>query len=357
MTSTNPSDRPRILVTGGAGYIGSHVARALDAAGFLPIVYDSMTQGRPFALGWGAFEKGDIRDESRLASVMNQWKPEGVMHFAALINVGESVRFPEKYWDNNVNGSKTLLKVMAKQGIRNLVFSSTAAVYGNPKATPISETSELVPVNPYGEGKLAIERAIGEGVTAGNLNAVAFRYFNAAGASLDARLGEAHEPETHLIPIVLERALGLRESLTLFGNDYPTLDGTCVRDYVHVEDLASAHVLGLKKLLIKNGETGAKRFDVFNLGCETGFSNLEVVRMAEKVTGTSIPFDWGPRRDGDPAALVANSSLAKATLGWSPQHLGLEPMVRSAWQWLRVRHGLTLPQKVVKNLESRVLTT
>ncbi len=368
--STETQSRLPILVTGGAGYIGSHVVRALDRAGFFPIVYDSMLNGHAFALGWGSFEHGDVRDEAALRKVFEKWRPAAVMHFAALINVGDSVNIPDVYHDNNVGGSRCLLNVMRAFDVRRLVFSSTAAVYGNPsRSTPaIPETSALQPVNPYGDGKLEIEKAIASACENGELEAVVFRYFNAAGASLDARLGEAHVPETHLIPIVLERAAGLRADLVLNGNDYATRDGTCVRDYVHVEDLADAHLRGLARLFrtraetrdstpaetrdTVRGEVRAGTYEVFNLGSEAGFTNLEVVRAAERVCDRPIPFTWGPRRAGDPASLIADASLAKRVLGWSPEHSDLETIVRTAWQWLRRRDRLTAPGKAATSLES-----
>lgn len=324
----NQAGKPHVLVAGGAGYIGSHACKALSQAGYLPVCYDNLVHGHEWAVKWGPFEKGNIADRKRLDEVFEKYQPEAVMHFAAYAYVGESVANPAKYYRNNVSGSLTLLEAMIDHGTDKMVFSSTCATYGMPDIVPISESAPQFPVNSYGNTKLAVERMLHDFAKAYGVASVALRYFNAAGADADTHIGEDHSPETHLIPLVLEAAAGHRESITVFGDDYPTPDGTCVRDYIHVADLATAHVLALQKLDQVQG------LNVFNLGNGNGFSVLEVIKMAERVTGRKIKVKIGPRREGDPPQLVADASKALSELEWSPRLHQLETIIETAWLWI-----------------------
>lgn len=319
----------RVLVTGGAGYIGSHVCKLLSENGIEPVVYDSMEHGHEWAVQWGPLEQGILHDQQRLLTVMQTYRPDAVLHFAAYIAVGESVADPLKYYYNNVSGSISLIEAMTATGIDKLVFSSTAAVYGMPEFTPITEAHPLQPVNPYGHSKLMVERALNDMAKTGKLNSVALRYFNAAGADASGLIGEAHDPETHLIPLVLEAASGLRKNITIYGDDYDTPDGTCIRDYIHVIDLAQAHLNALE-YLAKGGQTGA-----FNLGNGSGFSVKEIIQSAERVTGLEIPVQMGTRRAGDPGVLIADASAAREVLKWTPKYAELDKIVESAWVWLQ----------------------
>jgi UDP-arabinose 4-epimerase len=319
--------RENILVTGGAGYIGSHVCKALHAAGYNPVTYDNLSSGHDWAVKWGPLERGDILDASRLKEVFASYKPAAVMHFAALIAVGESVENPAKYYRNNVAGSLSLLEVMSEQGVCPFIFSSTAAVYGLPEIVPIAETAKERPINPYGETKLIVERMLRDFIGAYGLNWTALRYFNAAGADPDGEIGEAHDPETHLIPIILEAIQGKRDRVNVFGTDYDTRDGTCVRDYIHVCDLADAHVAALERLR-RGGSSGA-----YNLGNGAGFSVREVIAAAESVTGRAAPVHYGARRPGDPASLIADARRAKEELNWRPRLGSLDDIIGTAWRW------------------------
>lgn len=316
-----------VLVTGGAGYIGSHACKALAKAGYLPIAYDNLCFGHEWAVQWGPLEIGDIADRDRLNAVMRQYQPAAIMHFAAFAYVGESVDHPGKYYRNNVAGSLTLLEAARDCGIGRFIFSSTCATYGVPKALPIDETSPQHPVNPYGHSKLIVEQMLRDFEVAHGLKWIALRYFNAAGADRDVQIGEFHNPETHLIPLVLDAASGRSDAITVFGTDYDTPDGTCVRDYIHVSDLADAHVLALMAL-----ESG-RPSGVYNLGNGLGFSVNEVIAAAERVTGLEIPRRYGTRRAGDPARLVADAGKAKSELGWQPQVTDLEEIISTAWAW------------------------
>jgi len=316
-----------VLVTGGAGYIGSHACKALAKAGYTPVTYDNLIYGHTWAVKWGPFEKGDILDRRRLDEVIDQYRPEAVMHFAAFAYVGESVENPGKYYRNNVAGSLTILEAMRDHGIRNMVFSSTCAVYGNPETVPIPEEHPLKPINPYGFSKMTVERMLDDFSSAHDMRYVSLRYFNAAGADPDAEIGEDHDPETHLIPLVLNAASGRSENVKIFGSDYDTPDGTCVRDYVHVSDLAAAHVLGIKYLKA-NGKS-----DAFNLGNGNGFSVRQVIETAGEVTGKKINAREWPRRTGDPAALVGSSEKTRNVLGWQPGHNNIAEIVETAWNW------------------------
>ncbi len=320
-----------VLVTGGAGYIGSHTCKALAKAGFTPVTYDNLVSGHRWAVQWGPLEVGDIRDPLRLASVVKVYRPAAVIHFAAYAYVGESISEPAKYYRNNVAGSQVLLDVMRAQDVEQMVFSSSCATYGIPAKLPITEQTPQSPINPYGATKLMVERMLADYGAAYGLRSVALRYFNAAGADPDGDIGEDHEPETHLLPLVLEAAAGFRPDFTVFGDDYATPDGTCVRDYVHVCDLAQAHVLALQSL--GAGQPSA----IYNLGNGEGYSVARIVETARKVTGREIKVKQGMRRPGDPDSLVADATKARTELGWRPEFPAIEAMVGSAWDWL-LRH-------------------
>jgi UDP-arabinose 4-epimerase len=316
-----------ILVTGGAGFVGSHACKALARAGFLPVAFDNLEHGHDWAVKWGPLERGDLRNEQDLARVFAAQQPWAVMHFAAYAYVGESVAAPAKYYDNNIGGTAKLIAACAAHGCHNIVFSSTCATYGVPERLPLTEQSAQQPVNPYGYTKLVVERLLKDAETAYGLRHVALRYFNAAGSDPDCELGEAHDPETHLIPLVLFAAMGQRPDVKLFGQDYPTSDGTCVRDYVHVSDLADAHVAALAWL------ADGKPSEAFNLGNGRGFSVSEVIKTAEKVTERSVPVEVCARRPGDPPTLISDSAKARRLLGWAPKFPGLEDQIRHAWMW------------------------
>jgi UDP-glucose 4-epimerase len=318
----------RVLVTGGAGYIGSVVVEELLSRGHAPVVYDNLSKGHRESVAPGVeFILGDLVDRRTLERVFVEHRIEAVMHMAADSLVGEAFCDPAKYYSNNVTASLVMLEAMRTQGVSRLVLSSSAAVYGEPEKQPISESQPEHPTNPYGETKLALERALHWYEQAYGLRYVSLRYFNAAGAT--QRCGELHNPETHLIPIVLQVAAGQRSYVEVFGDDYPTRDGTCVRDYIHVSDLARAHVLALGLLDRSSG--------IFNLGCGGGFTVLEVIEAARRVTGREIPIRRGARRPGDPAVLVASSEKIKRELGWQPQRQDLDAIIQSAWSWMCAR--------------------
>ena len=317
-----------IAVLGGAGYIGSHTVAQLIKAGEDVVVMDNLITGHKHAVDPKArFYQGDIRDYHFLSKVFSQEKIDGIIHFAAFSIVPESMKDPLKYFDNNTGGMITLLEAMNQFGIKKIVFSSTAATYGEPKHVPIKESDPQVPTNPYGESKLAMEKIIKWADVAYGIHYVALRYFNVAGAMPDGSIGEDHHPETHLIPIILQAAAGTRDGLQIFGDDYPTKDGTNVRDYVHVVDLADAHILAMKYLSEGNDS------NAFNLGSATGFSNLEILNAARKVTGQPIPAKIGPRRPGDPSTLIAASDKARTILGWKPKFDDVEQVIATAWNW------------------------
>ena len=320
---------PTILVTGGAGYVGAHACKALAARGFLPVVYDNLVYGHREAVQWGPLEVGDIADRLALDAAIARHRPVAVMHFAAFTYVGESVDDPGKYYRNNVAGTLSLLEAMRDHGIERLVFSSTAATYGTPKSVPIQEDAVKAPINPYGQSKWTAELMIADFCAAHMMRAVRLRYFNAAGADPDGDIGELHDPEAHLIPLAMQAVTGDGPPLTLFGDDYPTPDGTCIRDYIHVTDLADAHVRALDWLETTSGA------HAFNLGTGRGQSVRQVLDAVEKVAGKPVPHLIGPRRAGDPAELVSDPSLANRELGWSPQMSDLDTIVATAWAWHR----------------------
>ena len=316
-----------VLVTGGAGYVGAHACKALAASGYLPIVYDNLIHGHQEAVKWGPLEVGDVADRARLDAVIARHRPKAVMHFAAFTYVGESVADPGKYYRNNVVGTLTLLEAMRDHSIERLVFSSTAATYGTPETVPIQECALKQPINPYGHSKLTAEQMIADFGKAHGLRAAVLRYFNAAGADPDGELGECHDPEAHLIPLAMQAVTGDGPSLTLFGDDYPTPDGTCIRDYIHVSDLADAHVRALAQLENRVG------VDAFNLGTGRGASVREVLTAVELVAGKPVPYSLGPRRQGDPAELVSDPSKAMRELAWKPARSDLASIVGTAWAW------------------------
>ncbi len=322
-----------ILVLGGAGYIGSHACKALAAAGHTPVVYDNLVFGHRWAVRWGPLEEGDLADRARLDEVFRRWKPDAVMHFAAFAFVGESVIDPGKYYRNNVAATLALLETMRDHGVNQLVFSSTCATYGVPDHSPIDEEHPQRPINPYGASKLMVERMLADFGAAHGLRSTTLRYFNAAGADAAGEIGEDHDPETHLIPLVLETALGLRPELVIYGEDYPTADGTCIRDYVHVDDLAQAHLLALDALA-----TASPGVTCYNLGNGQGFSVKEVIASAERVTGRSVKVQVGPRRAGDPPSLVGSAEKIRRELGWTPRHADIDGIVGTAWRWLNRHH-------------------
>ena len=318
----------KILVLGGAGYIGSHTVSELVDAGEEVVIVDSLETGHIEAVNPAAkFYQGDIRDKKFIDSVFDNEKIDAVIHFAANSLVGESMVDPLKYYDNNLYGTKVLLQSMVEHDVKKIVFSSTAATYGEPESIPIMETDKTEPTNPYGETKLSMEKMMKWTDVAHDVHYVALRYFNACGAHVSGEIGEAHNPETHLIPLILQVPNGQRESISIFGDDYDTKDGTCVRDYIHVTDLAQAHILAVK-YLVNGGKS-----DVFNLGNGVGFTVKEVIETARKVTGHPIPAVVSPRRGGDPAKLIASSEKAKKILGWNPEHADLEEIIASAWKW------------------------
>ncbi len=334
---TNSSNAaPSILVTGGAGYIGSHAVLALEQAGYQVVILDSLEYGHPDLVEQhlnAKLVKGNTADRELLDQLFQDHNFEAVMHFAAYIAVGESVTEPAKYYQNNVYGTLNLLQAMEAAGVKRFVFSSTCAIYGPPKTVPIPEEHPKNPISPYASSKLMVEMMLKDFQAAYGLQAVCFRYFNAAGADPQGRLGEDHNPETHLIPLVLQTALGKRDHISIYGDDYDTRDGTCIRDYIHVADLADAHVKGVQYLM-DGGETA-----FINLGNGNGFTVKEVIETARKVTGHPIPAVECDRRPGDPPSLIGSSDHARKRLGWVPKYADLETIVSHAWQWHQQRHG------------------
>ncbi|MBU2936098.1 MULTISPECIES: UDP-glucose 4-epimerase GalE [Pacificibacter] len=321
-----------VLVTGGAGYIGSHACKALRAAGYVPVTFDNLSTGWEEAVKFGPFEQGDLLDRARLDEVFSKHKPIAVMHFAAFSQVGESMKDPGKYWRNNVIGSLQLVEAAAEAGCLNFVFSSTCATYGDQDNVVLNEDSVQLPINSYGASKRAIEDILANFEQSHGLKSVIFRYFNVAGCDPDGEVGEFHQPETHLIPLMLDAIAGKRDALTIFGTDYDTPDGTCIRDYVHVCDLVDAHVLGLKWL------QDAKGSRLFNLGTGKGFSVREVLDESRAVTNKEVPHVEGDRRPGDCTKLVSGSERAVTELGWTPERSNMKTMIEDAWNWHQNGH-------------------
>jgi UDP-glucose 4-epimerase len=317
----------KILVVGGAGYIGSHMVKWLLSANHEITTFDNLSKGFRDAVVGGEFIEGDLANREQLDRLFESTVFDAVMHFASFIEVGESVKDPARYYQNNFIYTQHLLDAMVTHGINNFIFSSTAAIFGEPQYTPIDESHPKLPINPYGKSKLMVEQMLEDYDKAYGLHSVALRYFNAAGADPCGELGERHDPESHLIPLVLQAASGRRKAISLFGNDYDTPDGTCVRDYIHVQDLCDAHMLALEKLM----STG--KSDQFNLGNGLGFSVQQVIDCAAKITGHQIPVQIEARRPGDPAILVADASRARQELGWVPRSSDLEKIIQSAWNW------------------------
>ncbi len=315
----------RVLICGGAGYIGSHAAKALRLAGREPVVFDDLSSGHAHAVKWGPLVEGDIRNAEALRAAIRQYKPDAVMQFAARIEVGEGEKNPAHFYDNNVAGTLNLARVMLEEGVKSLVFSSTCAIYGDPERLPLTEDLPKKPVSVYGRSKAMTEQMLEDISRAHGLRFAALRYFNAAGADLDGEIGEEHDPETHLIPNALKAAVGLGGAMKLFGTDYPTPDGTCLRDYIHVTDLASAHILAADKL-----NQGSENLQL-NLGTGEGRTVLEVLKAVERATGRPVPVTISPRRPGDAVALYADPAKVRTALGWSPKHSDLDTIVSSAW--------------------------
>jgi len=324
----------KVLVVGGAGYIGSHMVKMLHLAGHDVVTLDNLSNGYRDSVLFGEFVEGDIADRQLLDQVFSEHNFDGVMHFASFIQVGESVEKPSMYYENNVSNTLTLLSAMVAAGIKSFIFSSTAAIFGEPEYVPIDEKHQMQPINPYGHSKLMVEQILRDFDHAYDLKSVCLRYFNAAGADASGELGERHIPETHLIPLVLQAASGRRENISVFGTDYDTPDGTCIRDYIHIEDLCSAHLLALESLV--NG--GGSR--VYNMGNGQGYSIRDVIDTVKQVTGTDFEVIEAPRRDGDPARLVADSKQLQAELGWQPKYPDLMTIIQHAWNWERKHEWL-----------------
>ena len=326
------ADKTYVLVTGGAGYIGSQACKALQQAGYIPVALDNLRTGWRDAVKFGPFEEGDLLNQAVLDRIFKKYAPIAVMHFAALSQVGESMQAPGMYWKNNVLGSLNLIQSAVDHGCLNFVFSSTCAIYGDQDGIVLDENSDQYPINAYGASKRAVENILSDFETAYGLRNVIFRYFNVAGADPEAEVGEFHQPETHLIPLILDAIDGKRDALTIFGTDYDTRDGTCIRDYVHVCDLVDAHILGLKWLL------DGKDSQVFNLGTGDGFSVREVIEHAQHVTNTEVPVIEGQKRPGDCTKLVSGSQRASLELGWSADRSNLKQMITDAWRWHQHGH-------------------
>jgi UDP-glucose 4-epimerase len=317
----------KILVVGGAGYIGSHMVKWLLSSGYEVTTFDNLSKGYRDAVTGGIFIEGDLGSSEQLELLFTGASFDAVMHFASFIEVGESIREPAQYYQNNFTNTQHLLDAMVKHGVMHFIFSSTAAIFGEPQTVPIAEAHPKLPINPYGKSKLMVEQMLEDYDKAYGLKSVSLRYFNAAGADTGGELGERHDPETHLIPLVLQAASGRRESISVFGNDYETSDGTCVRDYIHVQDLCDAHMLALEKMQ-ESGKSAQ-----FNLGNGQGFSVRQVIDCASAITGLTIPTKQEPRREGDPAVLVADAARARAELGWEPKFSSLDIIIETAWNW------------------------
>jgi UDP-arabinose 4-epimerase len=329
----------RVLVTGGAGYIGSHTCKALAKAGYEPVVFDDLSTGFESLVKWGELVRGDVCSKDSINRALERYRPVAVIHFAGRIAVGESVVSPWLHYERNVSGTISLLNAMAEQGVNKLVFSSSAAVYGVPTEIPVKENAPIAPLSPYGRSKAFAEAIIADYVHASNLKAVSLRYFNAAGADSDAETGECHDPETHLIPLAIKAAMDRVNAFSINGDDYHTADGTCLRDYIHVSDLADAHVCAVQRL-----EQGERLPLALNVGTGRGYSVRQIVDAISAVTGRDVPHTVGPRRAGDPASLVADCREVEASLGWAPKHSGLHDIIATAWRWHTCELSRPTPQ-------------
>jgi UDP-glucose 4-epimerase len=316
-----------ILITGGAGYIGSHTNKILSEKGYKTVVFDNLERGNIRLVKWGEFVKGDLRNIEDIRKTFKKYKFKAVIHFAAYAYVGESVEFPDKYYENNVLGTLNLLKVMKEFGVNNIIFSSSCATYGIPKKIPISETTPQNPINPYGKSKLFSENIIKDFEQSYSIKHIILRYFNAAGADVEGEIGEIHDPETHLIPLTIRSALNDNYQLKIFGSDYPTYDGTCIRDYIHVLDLAEAHFKGLEYLIEK------EKSNIFNVGIGTGFSILDIIKTVNIVSKKKINYQFVDRRHGDPPTLIASNDKIKRILKWQPHFTNIEDIIKSAYNW------------------------
>lgn len=320
-------EKPTILVTGGAGYIGAHVCKALAKEGFLPVTYDNLSTGHAYAVKWGPFIQGSLCEQDKLKEAFLLYRPEAVIHLAASAIVIQSMQDPAKYYRNNFVGTLSLLETMHECNIRSLVFSSTCATYGQPQFAPLTEEHPQNPINPYGKSKLMLEHIMADFDAIHGIKTISLRYFNAAGADLDTEIGENHTPETHLIPSVIQTALGLRPEVVVYGNDFPSRDGSAIRDYIHVNDLAAAHVSALKLVLAE------KKSHAINLGTGIGHSVLEIIEAVEKHSSHSVPVRFEEKRPGEPCTLVADNRLALKLLNWTPQHSDIDTLIQSAWKW------------------------
>lgn len=320
-------DKPAILVTGGAGYIGAHVCKALAKEGFLPVTYDNLSTGHAYAVKWGPFIQASLCEKEKLKETCLLYQPQAVIHLAASALVIESMQNPAKYYRNNFVGTLSLLETMQECNIRSLVFSSTCATYGQPQFVPITEEHPQNPINPYAKSKLMLEHIMADFDATHGIKTISLRYFNAAGADLETEIGENHTPETHLIPSVIQTALGIRPEIVVYGTDFPSQDGSAIRDYVHVQDLASAHILALKLVLAE------KKSHAINLGTGIGHSVLEVIQAVEKHSNLSVPVRFEEKRSGEPCTLVADNRLAHTLLNWTPKHSNLDSLIQSAWKW------------------------
>lgn len=329
----------KVLVTGGAGYIGSHTCKALASAGHVPVAFDNLSRGHRWAVKWGPLVHGDVRNTNEVRKAIESYDIDAVIHFAAFAYVGESVEEPNQYYQNNVGGLLSILDAMVSCRVRSIVFSSTCAVYGIPKSLPIDERTLCSPINPYGQTKLMCEQILADHARAYGLGSIALRYFNAAGGDSEGDIGEAHDPETHLIPLILQAAAGMRDEIRVMGDDYDTPDGSCIRDYIHVTDLADAHVRALHKC-----EPGVA--DAINLGTGTGFSVKEIIEAVRSVTQRDFRVVIAPRRPGDPPSLIANPAKAEAKLGWRASHSELNNIIETAWLWLEKQSKATDKQRV-----------
>lgn len=339
-----------ILVTGGAGYIGSHVCKALSQNGFLPIAYDNLSTGHAYAVKWGPLIEGDLNDQSKLDQTFRIYQPKAVLHFAACAIVVESMSNPAKYYHNNITSTLSLLDSMKKANVNLLVFSSSCATYGNPQFSPMTEDHPQIPINPYGRSKLMIEQILEDYESAYQLYSAKLRYFNAAGADLETQIGENHSPETHLIPSIIQTAMKLKKEIIVYGTDFPTADGSAVRDYIHVQDIAIAHVLALQYLLAN------KKSLFLNLGTGKGYSALEILHAIEKYINKSIPTRLEPKRPGEPACLLASAQKARDCLGWTPKVSDLNTLIDSAWKWHQLLNDNHLLLKTtLQRIETRAL--